>query len=165
VTLNAGGSATVSDNGRGIPAESYPSAGFSAAEFALTRLHAPRKVARDARERPNRRRGIGLAVVNALSELLDLYIWCNGREHFIRFRRGDPEGPLAVVGDAGLHEGKPRRGTEITFLPDAGIFANTVFDFAAIEQRQRGLAGLDAGATITLADRRGIETMAVSLRI
>jgi DNA gyrase subunit B len=165
VALNAGGSATVSDNGRGIPVESYPSAGFSAAEFALTRLHPPGKVARDARERPGRRLGIGLAVVNALSELLDLHIWRNRREHFIRCRRGQPEAPLAVVGDAGMIDGKPRRGTEITFLPEAGIFATIEFDFATIEHRLRGLAGLDAGVTVTLTDKRGVETKEVTLRI
>jgi DNA gyrase subunit B len=78
---------------------------------------------------------------------------------------GDPEAPLAVVGDAGMRDGKPRRGTEITFLPDAGIFANTAFDFATIEHRLREHAVLNAGATVTLADKRGIETKEVTLRI
>jgi DNA gyrase subunit B len=165
VTLNAGGSATVRDNGRGIPTEIHVSARVSAAEFVMTRLHPVGKVERDARERPDRPLGIGLAVVNALSELLDLRILRNGREHFIRFRRGDPESPLAVVGDAGMHDGKPRRGTEITFLPDAEIFAKTEFDFATIEHRLRELAVHNAGATVTLADKRGAEKNEVTLRL
>src|SRR5262245_16984271 len=165
VTLNAGGSATVRDNGRGIPIETHPSAGVSAAEFVMTRIHPRWKFERDARERPERRPGIGVSVVNALSDLFDLHIWRNGREHFIRFRRGDPEAPLAVVGEASLDDGKPRRGTEITFLPDAGVFANTAFDFATIEHRLRGLAALNAGATVTLVDKRGIEKKEVVLRI
>jgi DNA gyrase subunit B len=165
VALNAGGSAMVRDNGRGIPADTHPSTGVSAAEFVMTRLHPSAKAQRDARERPGRRHGIGLAVVNALSDLLDLYIWCNGKEHYIRFRGGDPEARLAVVGDAGMRDGKPRRGTEITFLPDAGIFTKTEFDFATVEHHLRGHAVLNAGVTFTLADNRGIEKKEVTLRI
>jgi DNA gyrase subunit B len=164
VALNAGGSATVRDNGRGIPTDIHASAGVSAAEFVMTRLHPPWRVERDTRERPGRRLGVGVSVVNALSDLLDLHICRNGREHFIRFRRGDPEAPLAVVGDAGLRNRKPRRGTEITFLPDAGIFAKTAFDFATIEHLC-GLAGLNAGATVTLSDNRRSEKKEVALRI
>lgn len=152
------------DNGRGIPTERHPGAGISAAEFTLTRLHPPGKVERDARERPGRRPGIGLAVVNALSELLDLHICRNGKEHFMRFRRGDREAPMAVVGDAEMLDGKPRRGTEITFLPDAAIFAKTAFDFATIENRLRGLAVHNAGVAVTLTDKRGIEKREVTLR-
>jgi len=165
VALNAGGSATVRDNGRGIPTSIHRDAGVSAAEFVMTRLHPPGKVERDVRERPGRRLDIGLPVVNALSDLLDLHIWRDGREHFIRFRRGDPEAPLAVVGDAGLRDGKPRRGTEITFLPDAGVFASTEFEFATIEHHLRGLAVLNTGVTIRLADKRGIEKKEVIFRV
>ena len=165
VALNAGGSATVRDNGRGIPTGIHRDAGVSAAEFVMTRLHPSAKAQRDARERPGRRHGIGLAVVNALSDLLDLHIWRDGREHFIRFRRGDPEAPLAVVGDAGMLDGRPRRGTEITFLPDAGIFAKTEFDFATIEHRLRERAVHNAGVAITLVDKRGIEKKEIMLRI
>src|SRR5882672_8207208 len=129
VALNAGGSATVRDNGRGISTSIHRDTGVSVAEFVTTRLHPRGIVERDARERrPGRLLGVGLFVVNALSDLLELRIWRDGREHFIRFRRGDPEAPLAVIGDAGMRDGKPRRGTEITFLPDAGIFAKTEFD-------------------------------------
>lgn len=96
-------------------------------------------------------------MVNALSDLLDLRIWREGREHFIRFRMGDPEAPLAVVGDAGMLDGNPRRGTEITSLPSAGIFAKTEFDFATIEHRLRELAHLKLGVTIVLTDKRGIQ--------
>ena len=163
VALNAGGSATVRDNGRGLPTEPFRDTGVSTAEVVMTQLFAG--VERDARERPGRLYGVGLAVVNAFSDALDLRIWRNGREHFIRFRRGDPEAPLAVVGDADIRDGKPRRGTEITFLPDAGIFTKTEFDFATIAHHLRGLAVHNAGVTVTLADNRGIEKKEVMLRI
>jgi DNA gyrase subunit B len=104
-------------------------------------------------------------VVNALSELLYLHIWREGREHFIRFRMGNPEAPLAVVGHADMLDGKPRRGTEITFLPSAAIFARTEFDFVTIEHHLRERAVLNAGVTVTLADKRGIEKKEVALRI
>jgi DNA gyrase subunit B len=165
VTLNAAGSATVRDDGRGIPTGIHWEAGVSAAEFVMTRLYPPGKVARDVRERPGRRLGIGLPVVNALSDVLELRIWHDGKEHFIRFHRGDPEAPLAVVGDAGMLDGRPRRGTEITFLPDAGIFAKTEFDFATIEHRLRERAVHNAGVAITLVDKRGIEKKEIMLRI
>jgi DNA gyrase subunit B len=165
VALNAGGSATVRDNGRGIPTSMHRDAGVSVAEFVTTRLHPRGIVERDAREWPGRLLGVGLSVVNALSDLLELRIWREGREHFIRFRRGDPEEPPAVVGDAGMLDGRPRRGTEITFLPDPGIFAKAEFDFATIEHRLRERAVLNAGVTVTLADKRGIEKKEVVLRI
>jgi DNA gyrase subunit B len=165
VALNAGGSATVRDNGRGIPTEPFRDTGVPTAEVVMTELFCGARVEGGARDRPGRLRGVGLVAVNALSDALDLRIWRNCREHFIRFRRGEPEAPLAVVGDAGLHDGKPRRGTEITFLPDAEIFASTAFDFATIEHRLRGLAGLNAGVTVTLVDKRGVEKKEVVLRI
>ena len=165
VALNVGGSATVRDNGRGIPTSIHRDAGVSAAEFVMTRLHPFGKFERDARERPGRLLGVGLPVVNALSDVLELRIWREGREHFIRFRRGDPEAPLAVAGDAGMIDGRPRRGTEITFLPDAGIFARSEFDSRTIEHRLRERAVLNAGVTVTLADKRGVEKKEVILRI
>jgi DNA gyrase subunit B len=75
----------------------------------------------------------------------------------MRFRRGDSEAPLAIVGNADMLDGRPRRGTEITFLPSPNIFAKTAVDFATIEHRLRELASLNAGVTIVLADRRGFE--------
>jgi DNA gyrase subunit B len=163
VALNAGGSATVRDNGRGIPTEPFRDTGVSTAEVVMTELFCGAKVEGDARERPGRLRGVGLVVVNALSDALDLHIWRNGKEHFMCFRRGEPEAPLAVVGNAGMRDGKPRRGTEITFRPDAGIFANTEFDFETIERHLRGRAVLNA-ATVTLTDKRGSEKREVVLR-
>jgi DNA gyrase subunit B len=101
--------------------------------------------------------GVGLSVVNALSEALDLRIWRDGKEHFMRFRMGDPEAPLAIVGNAGMLDGKPRRGTEITLLPSTKTFTKTEFDFATLEHRLRELAFLDSGVTVVLTDSRGIE--------
>src|SRR5690606_6485629 len=97
--------------------------------------------------------GVGAAVVNALSEHLDLRIWRNGKEHYMRFRHGEPEGDLRMVGDA--PEGK--KGTEVTFLPSKATFTRTEFDFATLEHRLRELAFLNSGVRIVLTDERGAE--------
>lgn len=152
VVLNADGSVTVRDNGRGIPTGIHEGEGVSAAEVVMTRPDGGRH-------------GVGVSVVNALSEVLDLRIWREGKEHFMRFRMGDPEAPLAVVGNADMLNGKLRRGTEITFLPSTKIFTKTAFDFATLEHHLRELAFLDVGATIVLADQRGTEKREVVLRI
>jgi DNA gyrase subunit B len=157
VTLNAEGSVTVRDNGRGVPTDLHPSEGVSVAEVIATRLGAFGKFEQNVREMSGGLHGVGLSVVNAVSEALDLRIWRDGREHFMRFRMGDPEAPLAIVGKAGMADGKPRRGTEITFLPSTKTFTKTEFDFATIEHRLRELAFLDSGVTMVLADNRGIE--------
>lgn len=163
VALNADGSVTVRDNGRGIPTGTHE--GVSLPEVIMTRLHASSLFEQSAQQSFGRLHGVGVAVVNALSEALDLRIWRDGKEHVMRFRRGDPEAPLAVVGNADMLDGKPRRGTEITFRPSTRFFAKTEFDFARIERRLRELACLDAGVTIMLADKRGIEKKEVVLRI
>src|SRR5690606_27015467 len=93
--------------------------------------------------------GVGVSVVNALSERLDLRVWRGGKEHYMRFRMGEPEGDLAVVGDA-----KGRTGTEVTFLPSVDIFKITEFDFDRLEHRFRELAFLNSGVRIVLEDRR-----------
>jgi DNA gyrase subunit B len=157
VTLNAEGSVTVRDNGRGIPTDLHPSEGVSAAEVIATRLHVFGKFEQNPRGMSGGLHGVGLSVVNALSEALDLRIWRHGKQHFMRFRMGDPEAPLAIVGKAGMLDGEPRRGTEITFLPSAKFFTNTEFDFATLEHRLRELAFLKSGVTMVLADSRGIE--------
>jgi DNA gyrase subunit B len=149
VALNADGSATVRDNGRGIPTEIHVREGVSAAEAVMTRLHASAHYSRGGRH------GVGVAVVNALSEVLDLRIWRDGKEHFMRFRTGNPEAPLA--GNADLPDGRLRCGTEITFLPDAKIFTSILFDFTGIERRLSEPAYLNSGVTIVLADKRGME--------
>jgi len=109
------------------------------------------------------RHGVGVSVVNALSEVRDLRIWRSGKEHFMRFRLGDPEAPSAVVGKADLLGGKPRRGTEITFLPWSKTFTKTEFEFATIERHRRELAFLNCGASIVLADMHGIDKKEVVL--
>ena len=163
VVLNAGGSATVRDNGRGIPTDIHPREGVSAAEVIMTHLHGVGAFPQGTQRLPDALRGVGLAVVNALSEMLDLHVWRNGKEHFMRCRMGEPDAPIAVVGTADEPDGNRRRGTEITFLPSSKIFSKTEFDFAILEHRLRGLAFLKVGVTVVLSDRRGIESKQVLL--
>jgi len=165
VALNAGGSVTVRDNGRGIPTGVHPGEGVSVSEVIMTRLFTVSLVRKNAQQSSGPLRGVGVAVVNALSELLELRIWRDGNEHFMRFRLGRPEAPLIVVGGADMPDGKRHRGTEITFRPSAMFFTNTEFDFERIEHRLRGLASLDAGLTIVIADHRGVERKEIVIRI
>jgi DNA gyrase subunit B len=161
VVLNTEGSATVRDNGRGIPTDIHPLEGISAAEIIMTRLHGAGAFPHDTRRVPDGLSGVGLAVVNALSEVLDLHVWRNGKEHFMRCRMGEPDAPIAVVGTADQPDGNRRRGTEITLHPSGKVFMKAEFDFSTIEHRLRGLASHNVGVTVVLSDRRGIESKEV----
>jgi DNA gyrase subunit B len=164
VLLNADGSATVRDNGRGIPFELHPETGIPAAEMILTQLILGGVFGYDDSQR-SRAPGVGLVVVNALSEALCLNVWRNEFEHTMRFHAGVPEMPSTAVKQIAVKGGKPKRGTEITFLPDPTIFAGTAFDLSAIERRLREFSEQNSGVIIALADRRMGRETDVVLRV
>ena len=150
VTIHADNSISVDDNGRGIPVDVHPIEKIPGVELAMTVLHAGGKFDKSSYKVSGGLHGVGVSVVNALSETLKVWVKRDGKEHFMEFRRGDTVRKLEVIGKVGAKE----TGTKVWFKPDAEIFTVLTFDWTTIQSRVRELSYLNKGVSITLKDER-----------
>ncbi|MBM4167852.1 MAG: DNA topoisomerase (ATP-hydrolyzing) subunit B [Ignavibacteria bacterium] len=150
VTINSDGSIGVEDDGRGIPTDIHPQEKRSALEVVMTVLHAGGKFDKNTYKVSGGLHGVGVSVVNALSEILEVEVWRDGKTHYQKYKKGDPVGQVRVTGKAE----KGKRGTRVTFVPDGSIFKNRSFKFDTLAERLRELAFLNSEVTLTITDER-----------
>ena len=158
VSINSDGSVTVKDDGRGIPVDIHKGEKKSAAEVIMTQLHAGGKFDHDSYKVSGGLHGVGVSVVNALSEILKLNINRNGKKYYVEFKNGDAKSPLKQIGKS------KEDGTEINFLPSKDIFSSTKFSFSILEKRLRELAFLNKGIKITLNDFTSKKTKSLEFK-